>query len=263
MGKLKRKIESQERGVEKDIYSPPQYDIPQEYFDILKEYQSGASQLKTAADKSYDVYKSRAYSNMPGYETSKMQLGSSAANAVNRVQESGTGVDSMDAIQKIFQNEINALQDLSVQNAAYKDRGKEGLANAELMRGNAAAQASQLVGAGLSNIAGQKTEQFQMNTLDPYYNQLNYKITQLGNSIAERQARRAFIGNMFDPLFKTGNNFLSNRTNPQMQGSQVGFGSGATPSVNSVDVNSSGLMDSPVNSTPVDTSSLFDKPLST
>jgi hypothetical protein len=116
----------------------PQYEIPQEYTDILRKYQQAQA------------------GNMPGYETmlgQAEQAGARARGASERGAISSTAYGAQ--VGDIYQKELDAIQKEYVSNAEFKLAGVDKIAGAQ----------------GL--MAGQKEAKQNWDTLIPYQTELN------------------------------------------------------------------------------------------
>jgi hypothetical protein len=126
------------KGFNRTMANRPTYEIPEEYKNILAQYQQAQA------------------GNMPGYEQTLGQIGQLGARtrgAAERGAISSTAYGSQ--VGDIYQKELDALQNLGVQQAQYKSSMLDKVAGAQ---------------AGLGE---QKTEQWNINKYVPWQTEMN------------------------------------------------------------------------------------------
>jgi len=126
------------RQFKKTLANRPDYQIPEEYKNILSRYQ-------------------QAYAgNMPGYEQTLSQIGQLGARSRGAAERGAISSNAYGAqVGDIYQKELDALQGLGIQQAQYKQSQLANVAQAE------------------SAIAGQKQEQFNINKFLPWQMEMN------------------------------------------------------------------------------------------
>jgi len=116
----------------------PEYEIPEEYQNILSRYKTAYA------------------SNMPGYEQTLSnigQLGARTRGAAERGAISSSAYQS--SVGDIYQKELDALQNLGIQQAQYKQGQLANISQAE------------------GALAGQKSEQWNINKFLPWQTEAN------------------------------------------------------------------------------------------
>jgi len=126
------------KGLKRTMDARPDYEIPQEYQNILAQYQ-------------------QAYGgNMPGYERGLDQMGQISARnrgAAERGAISSNAYSS--SVSNLQQKELDAIQNWNQSNAEFKLAGVDKIAGAEQMLG------------------GQKEQQWNINKFLPWQTEMN------------------------------------------------------------------------------------------
>lgn len=109
-------------------------------------------EMKTpeSINKMMSMLQSRQYQDMPGLSTMKNQLGQSTAQGMDAIEGMGVGAEGMGAMANLYSNQMGQGQNLSIQNAMFKD-------DAEL----------DYLG-GLEGIGNWEQKAWQWNEADPY-----------------------------------------------------------------------------------------------
>jgi len=203
---LEENIAEQKAGIEESFRTRPEYtpsEFSEKYMDILT---GGAEDIRTAAEKAVGIAETRAQeTKIPGYDIFRERVGSVAAGYRQSAQEAGGGgISQMGMISNLFQNELKSLQDLSVENARWREKGKADLQLALGTYGQALASAAGLEATGAQEGIRTSEQQFQINELDPYYDQLNYNLAELGVSRSELEAIKNRRAQMWSALISLG-----------------------------------------------------------
>lgn len=116
----------------------PTYDIPKEYENVLRQYQ-----LAYASD-------------MPGYAQTLSNIGQASARARGAAERGAISSNAYGAqVGDIYQKELDAIQNLGIQQAQYKQSQLANIAQAE------------------QTIGGQKLEQQNWNKFIPWQTEMN------------------------------------------------------------------------------------------
>lgn len=126
------------KGFKRTMANMPKYEIPKEYQDVLAKYQ-------------------QAYAgNMPGYEQTLSKFGKARERAIGASERGAISSSAYGAqVGDIYQKELDALQNLGIQQEQYKTG----------MLGNVAQAQTAL--------AGQKEQQFNINQYVPWQTEMN------------------------------------------------------------------------------------------
>ena len=210
----------------------PQYEIPPEVQQMLDEYQGQAGKieglyegsrdeilgearrarkeslgaLQSSQDEALDIFRGRAYGNMPGYQQSLDQYGAQMAGAVRNVRDrAGGGGAGLGALANVYAGQQQGINQLGIANAQYMGARQgelgdmvrqTGLDMSSTYRGlaqdyiNANLQSTGALGgayqaatgmrtAGLANMANYKDVAFQTNELQPYQQELQFNIDEM------------------------------------------------------------------------------------
>jgi hypothetical protein len=144
----------------------PQYEIPQEYENILSRYQ-------------------QAYAgNMPGYEQTLSQTGQAGARARGAAERGAISSTAYGAqVGDIYQKELDAIQGLGVKQAEYKQAQLANVAQAE------------------GQLGQQKSQQWEVNKYMPWQTEMNrYREMQKGGMQNLFGAIQSGVGTMTDFL---------------------------------------------------------------
>ncbi len=127
------------KGFKRTMANMPKYEIPKEYQDILAKYQ-------------------QAYAgNMPGYEQTLSNVGQAGSRARGAAERGAISSSAYGAqVGDIYQKELDALQNLGIQQEQYKTN----------MLGN--------VAAAQTAMGAQKEQQFNVNQYIPWQTAMNY-----------------------------------------------------------------------------------------
>jgi len=126
------------KGFERTLGAQPQYEIPQEYENILSRYKQSYA------------------GNMPGYDQMLSQTGQAGARARGAAERgaiSSTAYGSQ--VGDIYQKELDAIQGLGIKQAEYKQAQLAGLSQAE------------------GQLGQQKSAQWEMNKYMPWQTEMN------------------------------------------------------------------------------------------
>lgn len=128
------------------------YEIPEEVFQMLEEYKTGAGKIEELYGKSreqilaearraqkdvlaetrrtgeqaLDIFRTRAYGGLPGERQMYEQLGASTAGAIRDVTQRGGG-GGQGAIADIYGQQQAGIRGIGMQRAQYQAAGMEGL----------------------------------------------------------------------------------------------------------------------------------------
>lgn len=126
------------RDFNKTLANRPNYEIPQEYRDILAKYQQAQS------------------GDMPGYDTMLGQMGQAGARARGAAERGAiSSVAYGSQVGDIYQKELDAIQNLGIQQAEYKSGMMDKVAQAQGAMGE------------------QKAEQWNINKYVPWQTEMN------------------------------------------------------------------------------------------
>ena len=154
------------KGFERTMGAMPQYEIPQEYENILSRYQ-------------------QAYAgNMPGYEQTLSQTGQAGARARGAAERGAISSTAYGAqVGDIYQKELDAIQGLGVKQAEYKQAQLANVAQAE------------------GQLGQQKSQQWEVNKYMPWQTEMNrYREMQKGGMQNLFGAIQSGVGTMTDFL---------------------------------------------------------------
>jgi len=210
----------------------PQYEIPPEVQQMLDEYNTGAGKieglyetsrdeilgearrarkesigaLQQSQDEALDIFKGRAYGNMPGYQQSLEQYGQQMAGGVRSVRErAGSGGAGLGAVADIYSSQQQGINQLGIANAQYMGARQGELGDMVRQTGldmsgayrtlaqdyiNANLQSTGQLGgayqagtgmrtAGMANMANYKDVQFGLNEMQPYQQELQFNIDEM------------------------------------------------------------------------------------
>jgi len=172
----------------------PKYEIPQEALDILEMSAEGAEKSRGYTEKALGLAKKSTEEDMPGMGIMKENIISSGANVASNISRSG----NINDLTEIHRATTRSLQNLHSQNAAYKDRTSKDLQSTMMGAAQNEVAAANLQIKGLSSMVDQKEQAFQINYLDPRYNELQYDLIQLGNQMALSNSSGGFLSGMFN-----------------------------------------------------------------
>jgi len=148
------------KGFNKTMANRPDYEIPSEYQDILARYQQAGA------------------SNMPGYNQQLSQIGQAGARARGSAERgaiSSTAYGSQ--VGSIYQKELDAIQNLGVQQEQYKTAMMDKVSGAE------------------GQLGQQKSEQWNLNKFLPWQTEMN----------RYGEQKQAGLQNMFSGIQGIGN----------------------------------------------------------
>lgn len=210
MGKLKKQIKEKqaeaaalEKKIRARLGKSPKYKIPKEATLLLQQLNEAAGKVTDYAQyakKGYEDYletsEQRAYGDMPGYDKYRQESQERGRKYIDAAARSGALTPNV--LAGVRSVEDQALQDLALSNANFRDMALRELGQAQATSGvgttnaltGAEVTGANLRSSGLLNMQEQREKQFQLNKLDPYYNKLNFDITMLGNVKAEELAAR-------------------------------------------------------------------------
>ena len=210
----------------------PQYEIPDEVQQMLDEYNKGAGKieglyetsrkeilsearrarkesigaLQESQDEALDIFRGRAYGNMPGYQQSLEQYGAQMAGAVRDVRDrAGGGGAGLGAIADVYSSQQQGINQLGIANAQYMGARQGELGemvrqtgldmsgayrtlaqdyiNANLdstgQLGGAYQAATGMRTAGMANMANYKDIAFGTNEMQPYQQELQFNIDEM------------------------------------------------------------------------------------
>lgn len=185
--KLEKRKEAYEGKVEGMLGTSPKYKIPEEIYKLTSEYEKAGEEAIKGAETAYNIAKRRATTEMPGFQQTKSMLETQSSLALYKTMKMGGG---RGAISDIYNQTTNALLNLSIQKASYKDIALQGLQEMALKRGSVYTNVAQLKGEGYKLLSAEKGKAYQYNELMPYETQMNYYMQQMGNIGAEIMGKR-------------------------------------------------------------------------
>lgn len=192
------KIQSNINKMRQSFENTPTYQIPEEAKQLLALYQNYGQQLeglKGYGEEATGIAKAQTGAIMPGMGiASEMLKGSTAGTVQNIVEAGGGGAGSLRAIAQAGQSELNAMRDLAIQNQQYRQQAeseyRQSLLSQAGLESSLLGQSANMQAAGLGMMIGEKGKQYQ-SELDKTRNLQQFDIVQLGNKIAEEQAKEA------------------------------------------------------------------------
>lgn len=196
--KADRAIKKEKASVRQSLEETPTYEIPEEaqqLLDLTKSYGQQIEGLKEYGQKSLDIaQRGTSQAEMPGMGIAREQIQGSVAGSVQNILEAGGGgVGALGAIAQVGQNELNAMRDLSMQNQQFQRQAQSEYQNALMnqagLESSLLGQSSQIQSMGLEYMGAQKGMQYE-SELSKTRGLQQFDIGQLGNMIAEEQARR-------------------------------------------------------------------------
>lgn len=126
------------KGFKRTMANRPDYEIPSEYQDILAKYQQAQA------------------GNMPGYEQLQSNIGQAGARARGAAERGAISSTAYGAqVGDIYQKELDAIQNLGIQQEQYKTQMLDKVAGAQ------------------GQLAGQKAEQWNINKFLPWQTEMN------------------------------------------------------------------------------------------
>lgn len=126
------------KGFKRTMANRPDYEIPSEYQDILAKYQQAQA------------------GNMPGYEQLQSNIGQAGARARGAAERGAISSNAYGAqVGDIYQKELDAIQNLGIQQEQYKTAMMDKVAGAQ------------------GQLAGQKAEQWNINKFLPWQTEMN------------------------------------------------------------------------------------------
>lgn len=172
----------QQRKVGQMIENAPQYEIPAEVQQMLQGTQGAAEDIRGYAQESADIAKARTGAvEAPGSAIARENIRAAGATAAQRaIEAGGSSASTLGSVADIQRNELNALRDQAIQNQVYRAQAEQGYQQALQQQASAEASAVGIESAGLREMIRNREQQFQINQLDPYYNQLQFQIANLG-----------------------------------------------------------------------------------
>jgi hypothetical protein len=197
--KAEAKIAAEKEALRKSIEQTPTYQIPEETQQLLDLYQTQGAKLEDLAGLGQEATNiAKAQTSMveaPGLGIARDQIQAGTAGTVQNIIEAGGGsASSLEAIAQAGQNELNAMRDLAITNQQYKqqasDEYQQALMNQAGLESSLLGQSTALQAAGLETMIGQKGLVYQ-SELDKQRTLQQFDITQLGNLMANEEARKA------------------------------------------------------------------------
>lgn len=185
-------IASQTEDIRGRIESTPTYEIPEETRQLMELYSQTAGDIRSASEKALGVAEARTGAQeAPGMGIAREQARASTAGSVQNIMEAGGGsASSLGAIAQAGRGELENLRGLAMQNQQYRSQAEQQYMNQIGASAGMMGQAAQLEGAGLGAMAQEKGRVYE-SELSKYQDLTQFDITQLGNTWAEEQARKA------------------------------------------------------------------------
>lgn len=176
-----------EKQAEEILSRTPGYEIPKESLELLATSQEGAEKVRQYSGEALDLAKeATAQQKMPGYDVIKEDiLAGQAQNTQEAVQQGG--IESLGSIANIQQKTNDSLKNLAFENIKYRSQAQDEYRRTLANRSQAELAAFGLETKGLSEMAAQREQQYQIEVLDPHYNKLQFDISQIGNRMAMAQ----------------------------------------------------------------------------
>jgi hypothetical protein len=215
----RRETEESAWGSVEDIMSGRgNYEIPSEYQQYYETQAEAAEDIRGLSKQQLNIAQRQVEMGMPGYEIAKSQIGQSTAGALRAVQEAGGGIASLGAISDLYQGELEQLQNLASQQAQYKAAGLQNLQSAYGTAAGQEATAAQIMGQGQLALGQQQQQAYQLNVLDPYYDQLNLATTKAGYDIGTLQGQDLARQERRSALAQTGLGIIGNLAAQSLSG---------------------------------------------
>lgn len=224
-GKKRRAAEKRIAGMEQDIRQSiadtPSYEMPAEVQQLLDMYQAQAGKIEGLAglgQEATDIAKMEAgAAEMPGMGQAREMIEAGTAGTVQDIVQAGGGsAASLSAIAQAGQNELNAMRDLSIQNQQFRqqasDEYRQSLMGQAGLESSLLGQSAGMQAAGLGTAIGQRGMEYQ-SELDKARNLQQFDIGQLGNVMAQEEARKArnaqMVGQTIGGLFSLGGSLIT------------------------------------------------------
>lgn len=197
--KAEQEIGATTSAIRESISETPTYEIPAETQQLLELYQQTGAQLEGLTglgQEATDIAKLQAsMAEAPGMGIAREQIKGSTAGTVQNVLEAGGGsANVLAAVAQAGQNELNVMRDLAVQNQQFKqqatDEYRQALMSQAGLESSLLTQSAALQGQGLEAMIGQRGMVYQ-SELEKARTLQQFDITQLGNLMAEEEARKA------------------------------------------------------------------------
>lgn len=126
------------KGFKRSMANRPEYEIPSEYQDILAKYQQAQA------------------GNMPGYDQLQSNIGQAGARARGAAERGAISSSAYGSqVGDIYQKELDAIQNLGIQQEQYKTAMMDKVAGAQ------------------GQLAQQKSEQWNINKFLPWQTEMN------------------------------------------------------------------------------------------
>jgi hypothetical protein len=126
------------KGFNKTMANRPEYEIPEEYESILAQYQQARA------------------GNMPGYDQMRADINQSGARARGSAERGAISSTAYGAqVGDIYQKELDAIQNLGIQQEQYKSNMLDKVAGAQ------------------GQLGQQKSEQWNINEYTPWQTEMN------------------------------------------------------------------------------------------
>ena len=220
--------------IEEQLAARPKYEIPSEVAEfqetmgtkagqiedisfagaerIREEAGLGAERMRDLGQQYTDIYQTRAgRTEMPGAGIMETQARSTTGAYLSALERFGASPAS---VGQAFRAESQALQNIAMQNAQYRDRaqtdyaqalmGQAGLeqqatglltgaeASATGMQTGALATGAEMIGRGQMMGAKYADQAYQLNELSPYYDKLNLETMKTSNVFAQQMAEYGY-----------------------------------------------------------------------
>lgn len=201
---------------EYDEYTYDEYEIPEEIFEYAGLMDDTADDLMETSEERLGL--AREYSDylqqsdMPGMDVYQEGIGQATAGAYDAIQQSG--MRGPGGINQLYQSQLGATRDLAISNQQYKQNARQNAYQTMSMAfgdfANSIVTAGDMRGQGLQSTAQAKERQFQTNTaldqfaystnaaqsqyafetneMQPYMNEMDYNMANLGYAMQSRNA---------------------------------------------------------------------------
>ena len=180
----KEKYQQFEKKAEEILSRKIEYDIPKESLEMLAATQEGAEKVRALSSEALELSKGRTgEEKVPGYDIIKEDIMAGQAQTAQEAVSQG-GIESVGDIANIQTQTNNSLKKLAFENLKYRSQATKDYQQGLAQRAQAERAAVGLETVGLSEMAAQKEQKYQIEVLDPHYNKLQFDISQIGNKMA-------------------------------------------------------------------------------